>query len=192
MILLENERVLLRELTASDYPHLLPFALTEPDTWQYSLVSAAGAEPMQHYIDTAIAAQTAGNEMPFIVYDKQAAAYAGCTRLYTINRVHSTVSLGYTWYGAAFRQTGLNRHCKLLLLTYTFETLGFERVEFRADVHNARSIAAMKAIGCVEEGVLRSDRAKDNERCSSIVLSILREEWLHGGKEKLIAKIVYP
>lgn len=50
--------------------------------------------------------------------------------------------------------TGLNKNCKYLLLQYAFEELGMERVEFRADNNNSRSVAAMKSIGCTVEGVL--------------------------------------
>jgi RimJ/RimL family protein N-acetyltransferase len=42
------------------------------------------------------------------------------------------------------------------LLQFVFEALGMERVEFRADNKNVRSIAAMKSIGCKEEGILRN------------------------------------
>jgi len=60
------------------------------------------------------------------------------------------------------------------------------RVEFRADATNARSIAAMKSIGCVEEGILRQHLPKpDGTRRDSIVLSILQQEWKRGVKERL-------
>ena len=57
-----------------------------------------------------------------------------------MNLEFKTLQLGYTWYGSAFRGTGLNKHCKFLLLQFAFETLGMERVEFRADNSNERSI----------------------------------------------------
>ena len=65
-----------------------------------------------------------------------------------------------------------------------------ERVEFRADNRNKKSIAAMKSIGCVEEGILRSHAVTSSgERRDSIVLSILKKEWESGIKDKLIEKI---
>jgi RimJ/RimL family protein N-acetyltransferase len=98
--------------------------------------------------------------------------------------------LGYTWYGKQFQRTGLNRHCKLLMLGFAFETWGMERVEFRADAKNERSVRAMKEIGCIEEGVLRSSSpSAAGGRRDAIVLSILKPEWINGGKEKLLAKI---
>ncbi len=189
-IVLENERVLLRCLQHTDMKYLLPFALQEPDTWIYSHISPAGEEGMNNYIQAAISAQIAEREYPFIVFDKDRNHYAGSTRFYDIQLENLTTQLGYTWYGEQFRRTGLNRHCKLLLLTYAFETWGMERVEFRADVRNERSIHAMKAIGCTVEGILRSNCiSAQGGRRSSIVLSILKEEWLNKVKENLIKKI---
>ena len=55
-------------------------------------------------------------EYPFIVFDKKAGKYAGSTRFYDIQQGYSTTQLGFTWYGSAYQGTGLNRHCKWLLL----------------------------------------------------------------------------
>jgi RimJ/RimL family protein N-acetyltransferase len=186
---LENERVLLRPLEERDFDHLLPFSLQEPEIWNYGLVSAAGEENLRRYIATALENRAAGKEYPFIVYDKQAGAWAGSTRFYDIQPGWLTTQLGYTWYGKAYQRTGLNRHCKLLLLAFAFETWGLERVEFRADAKNEVSIAAMRAIGCVEEGILRNHMpTATGGRRDSIILSILRTEWFRTVKAALLAK----
>ncbi|MFN8289076.1 MAG: GNAT family protein [Chitinophagaceae bacterium] len=183
---LENERVLLRRLREDDFGHLLPFSLQEPDIWFYGLVTAAGEDNLRQYIGTAVKNFSEKKEYPFIVFDKKANRYAGSTRFYDIQQPYLTTQLGYTWYGKEFQRSGLNRHCKLLLLTYVFEEWGLERCEFRADANNARSIAAMKAIGCVEEGILRNHMPLANGgRRNSIVLSILKEEWFGGVKATL-------
>ena len=52
-----------------------------------------------------------------------------------------------------------------------------ERVEFRADAKNAKSIAAMKGIGCTLEGTLRNNCSAESGRRDSVVLSIIRSEW---------------
>ena len=187
---LEDEFVLLRPLRESDYENLLPFAMNEPDLWKFSLLQAGGTSLLRNYIQIALTARESGNEYPFIVFDKRKNAYAGSTRFYDIQLLHKTLQLGYTWYGAAFQGTGLNKHCKFLLLEFAFEELGMERVEFRADNNNQRSIAAMKSIGCIEEGVLRSNNLKhDGSRRDSIVLSILKQEWEDSVREKLKAKL---
>jgi RimJ/RimL family protein N-acetyltransferase len=190
-IFLEDEAVLLRPLLESDFENLLEISINEPETWEYSLVGADGKENLINYIQIALKAKEIRAEFSFIVFDKKSGKYAGCTRFYDINLGFKSLQLGYTWYGKNFRGTGLNKRCKFLLLQFAFETLGMERVEFRADNNNQRSIAAMKSIGCTVEGVLRSHMpTRDNElRRDSIVLSILRNEWFDNVKNNLSSKI---
>lgn len=190
-IILENKRVKLRRLRSDDYQHLERFVLSEPETWQYSLISLSDTVELIKYIERAIKLNNDGVEYPFIVFDKLTQQYAGSTRFYDIQPLNKTLQLGYTWYGKAFQGTGLNQNCKFLLLQFAFEKLQMERVEFRADNRNAKSIAAMKSIGCVEEGILRSHAVTPSgERRDSIVLSILKSEWQDGLKEKLFRKTI--
>ncbi len=187
---LEDGCVLLRPLTIGDCKNLLVFSLHEPELWKYSLTTACGEENLERYIQIALDAKKGLKEYPFIVFDKRTNRYAGCTRFYDIQLVQKTLQLGYTWYGKDFWGTGLNKRCKYLLLQFAFENIGMERVEFRADINNARSIAAMKSIGCIAEGVLRANTIKrDGNRRDSIVLSILKDEWERTVKENLKKKL---
>ncbi|MDF1696455.1 MAG: GNAT family protein [Saprospiraceae bacterium] len=189
-ITLENDYVCMRALEAADLEHFIPFAIHEPELWKYSLVQASGKENMQRYVDFAISKRQEKDSYPFIVFDKKKNRYAGSTRFYDYQEKHNTVQLGYTWYGADFQGTHVNRNCKYLLLEFAFEHLKVERVEFRADYTNKKSIQAMKSIGCVEEGVLRSNcAAHKNGRRDSIILSILKDEWFSTVKSNLIANL---
>lgn len=190
-VVLEDEAVLLRSLQATDVNNLLDISLNEPETWEYSLVRANGKENLENYIQIALRAKENKTEFPFVVFDKKTGKYAGSTRFYDINVAFKTLQLGYTWYGKEFRGTGLNKHCKYLLLQYAFETIGMERVEFRADNNNLRSIVAMKSIGCKVEGVLRSHMPTlgSDIRRDSIILSILRDEWFDEVKTNLKSKL---
>ena len=188
-LVLENDRVLLRLLEPKDSEHLMPFAMNESTLWAYSLLPADGVNNMTKYLDFAFEKKESGHSFPFIVFDKASGYFAGSTRFYDIQPQHNTVQLGYTWYGSHFQGTGLNKNCKLLMLTFAFEILGVERVEFRADAANQKSIAAMKSIGCIKEGILRSNCAAPEGRRDSIVLSILKEEWFGGIKKTLEEKV---
>jgi RimJ/RimL family protein N-acetyltransferase len=189
--ILEDESVLLRPLQETDVENLMEISLNEPETWKYSLVRANGKVNLEKYIQMALKARENKTEFPFIVFDKKSGKYAGSTRFYDINLDFKTLQLGYTWYGKDFQGTGLNKHCKFLLLQFAFETLGMERVEFRADNNNNRSIAAMKSIGCTVEGVLRNHMPTfgSDLRRDSIILSILRNEWYESVKENLKHKL---
>jgi RimJ/RimL family protein N-acetyltransferase len=177
-LILENERVLLRPLLQEDAQYLSPYVKDEPGLWQFALTPITTEQEFNQYLITAIEARGLKTAYPFIVFDKLQNKYVGSTRFYDIQLNNCTTQLGYTWYSESTWGTGLNEHCKLLLLTFAFETIGFERVEFRADIRNKRSIAAMQKIGCTVEGILRNHLpTSDGTRRDSIVLSMLKEEW---------------
>ncbi|MDQ3142754.1 MAG: GNAT family N-acetyltransferase [Bacteroidota bacterium] len=176
--ILENDIVFLRPLTKDDFNNLLDFSINEPEIWKYSLVQAGSPENLRNYIGLAMEGRSQEKEYPFIVYDKRKNKFAGSTRFYDIQLLSKTLQLGYTWYGKEFQGTEVNKNCKYLLLQFAFEKMKIERVEFRADNKNEQSIRAMKSIGCIEEGVLRSNvMYPDGKRRNSIVLSILHDEW---------------
>lgn len=189
-ITLENDFVKLRPLQLEGFSLLEHFAVQEPDLWKYSLVQVTTSADLKNYISQAVENRQQEKEYPFIVFDKVKQEYAGSTRFYDIQLPFKTLQLGYTWYGKAFHGTALNKNCKLLLLECAFEKLGIDRVEFRADNRNERSKAAMQSIGCVVEGVLRNHLPTiDGGRRDSVILSILKDEWLDGVKVRLKQKL---
>jgi RimJ/RimL family protein N-acetyltransferase len=176
--ILEDERVLLRPLVQEDAESLVQYVQNEPSLWKFALTPITNKAELTEYVDAAVQVRAAGTAYPFIVFDKIQNKYVGSTRFYDIQVNYKTTQLGYTWYSESVWGTGLNEHCKFLLLKFSFETIGFERVEFRADNRNKRSIAAMQKIGCTVEGILRNHLpTSDGTRRDSIVLSILKEEW---------------
>jgi len=177
-VILEDERLLLRPLVQADVANLASYVKDEPTLWKYALTPITTAQEFEQYMATAVEARQSKSAYPFILFDKLQNKYVGSTRFYDIQLNNSSTQLGYTWYSESTWGTGLNEHCKLLLLEFAFETIGFERVEFRADNRNKRSIAAMQKIGCTVEGVLRNHLpTSDGTRRDSIVLSMLKEEW---------------
>ena len=187
---LEDERVILRPITIPDTEQLVQYVTNEPELWQYSLVAIQKPADLNGYIETAIQSRNEKNAYPFIVFDKITNTYVGSTRFYDIQLGFETTQLGYTWYSKKVWSTGLNQHCKFLLLQFAFEKMNFKRVEFRADNNNKRSIAAMQKMGCTVEGVLRSHLPKpDGSRRDSIILSITKEEWDSSVKKILQAQL---
>jgi RimJ/RimL family protein N-acetyltransferase len=171
----------------SDAKYLQVFSENEPELWQYSLQTAAGSDNLTQYLASAVKGRESGQAYPFIIYDKQRAAYAGTTRFYEIDLPNQSLLLGYTWLGRDFQRTGINRHCKYLLLQFAFEQAGFYRVAFRADINNEKSIRAMESIGCKHEGILREHMLLSNGmRRTSVLLSILANEWQESVKKQLI------
>ena len=88
--------------------------------------------------------------------------------------------IGWTWIGKQFQGTGLNKHMKFLMLQYAFETLKFDKVEFRVDERNIASCKTVEKIGTILEGLLRKDTLMlDGFKRSTRCYGILKEEWPH-------------
>lgn len=175
--ILENQRVKLSPLTSENCGYLLPVA-SEPGLVKYSPSFIETPEALRSYVDAAIRDRENKSGLPFIIYDKKAAAYAGCTRFMNIDWPNKVLHIGATWIGRAFHGTGLNTHMKYLMLGYAFEDMGFEKVEFRIDERNIRSRKAVEKIGATLEGVLRKNvYLTDGYKRNTCCYGILAEEW---------------
>lgn len=83
-----------------------------------------------------------------------------------------------TMLTAPFRGTTVNPEAKLLLLERAFEVLGANRVHFKVDSRNERSLRAMAKLGAVREGTLRRYQVRpDGFARDSVMFSILADEW---------------
>lgn len=191
--ILENEYARLTPLKESDFEHLLEFSINEPEIWEYSMVKADNAENLKEYIALALDEKYKLSEYPFIIFDKKHQKYVGTTRFCDIHVNTNRLQMGYTWYGKNYQGSGINKHCKFLLLEFAFEKMNMERVEFRAYTENVRSINALKSIGCTIEGVIRSNAiCPTGKRRDTMVLSILKDEWTKDVKEILKGKLKNP
>ncbi|WP_162427102.1 GNAT family N-acetyltransferase [Pontibacter pudoricolor] len=174
---LESDRALLRPLQAHDLEQLQTIAL-DADTWRWNVTKITNTQDLQDWAQTAFTDRQLKRRYSFVILDKTTGRLAGSTSYGNISEADKRLEIGWTWIGKDFRGTGLNRHCKFLLLSYAFEVLQFERVELKTDVLNARSRQAMRKIGATEEGVLRSHTLMhDGRRRDTIYYSILKSEW---------------
>ncbi len=88
-----------------------------------------------------------------------------------------TVEIGTTYIVPRVRGTDLNRRTKALLLDRAFAE-GIRRVEFRVDVRNARSQAAVRKLGANLDGIIRAERITWTGHVRDTALfSILATEW---------------
>lgn len=102
---------------------------------------------------------------------------AGMSCFINPDQERGVVEIGNTFYRPKFRGTGFNRRVKAIMLERAFDC-GIRRVELRVDRRNARSQAACRKLGAVQEGVLRADRITWTGHVRDTVLfSILRDEW---------------
>jgi RimJ/RimL family protein N-acetyltransferase len=115
------------------------------------------------------------NNKTFVLFDGD--ELAGMSSFLGIDANRQVLEIGGTYYRPKLRGTGFNCRVKAMMLRRAFDC-GIRRVEFRVDMRNKRSQAAMKKLGAVREGVLRADRITWTGHVRDTVLfAILRDEW---------------
>ena len=185
---LENNSVKLSPLDWKHFDSLFSVMTDYPDLLKYSPQKFGTKELLKKYMHNALSQKESGLRYPFVIFDKLRNSYAGSTSYGNISNTDLRLEIGWTWIGRDFQRTGLNRHCKFLLLKYAFEDLQFERVEFKTDSRNLQSRKAIEAIGATYEGALRSHMLMpDGYRRTTVYYSILRNEWKQL-KETIFAK----
>ena len=111
----------------------------------------------------------------FVLYDGD--DLAGMSSYLGIDEGRQVLEIGGTYYRPPLRGTGFNRRVKDMMLKRAFDC-GIRRVEFRVDIRNQRSQAAMKKLGAVREGVMRADRITWTGHVRDTVLfAILKDEY---------------
>ena len=112
----------------------------------------------------------------------------GTTSYLDVVPADERLEIGFTAYRPDVWATGVNPACKLLLMQWAF-THGFGRVQFKTDIRNERSQAAIARLGATREGVLRRyQRRQDASMRDSVMYSVLRDEW-PAVEEQLLARL---
>lgn len=188
--ILTNEIAELRPLEKS-HKDALYAASNDQDIWTYFTEAGYGQENFEKYVDRALWMKVEGREYPFVIKDVRTNEIAGMTRIYEYSSLFGNIKVGHTWIGKKFQGTGLNKANKYLLFEFLFDQMHIKRIGFGANANNATSIAAMKSVGCKEEGFLRSFLiSKDGKRREDVILlSILYEDWDGGVREELRGKV---
>jgi N-acetyltransferase len=141
------------------------------------------------YFEEAIRLPELGGQA-LVIHSVADDAILGMTRLFHVELKDKRLEIGHTWYIPSVWGRVHNRECKLLLLQYIFETLKFNRVEFRVAHQNIRSQLAVEKIGGFKEGVLRKFTYRnDGSIRHTVVFSIIDDEWPQkkGKLQELIA-----
>lgn len=176
-VTLEGHGVRLEPLSV-DHHDSLTAAAADGRLWELWFTSVPRPEQTQAYIQTALAGQTAGHMLPWVVRELAEGTIIGSTRYHDIVAAIDRVEIGYTWYSARWQRTYVNTTCKLLLLGHAFDALGCQVVGLRTDNFNFASQRAIAALGAKKDGVIRHNSARtDGTVRDTVIYSILAQEW---------------
>ena len=146
---------------------------------------------MRSFVESAISAQLRRVALPFATIDLLSGKAVGSTRYHHIASEHRRLEIGVTWVGTVSQRSYVNTEAKLLQLWYAIEVLKCRRVEFKADVENARSRAAILRLGATEEGFFRKHMIyADGRNRDNVYFSIIDDDW-PAVRRNLEAKLGY-
>ena len=157
-------------------PHraaLRALAIDAPETfrWMYT--------PIGEWFDDWYAQATATpGTGAYATIDAGTGEPVGSTSFLAYRPADRGVEIGATWLHPRAQRTGINVEAKLLMLTHAFDALGCIRVELKTHASNARSRAAIEALGAQFEGVHRKHMIRPGVGVRDTAwYSIVDDEW---------------
>ena len=175
--ILQTDEVLLRPLLMEDFEQLADLT-NDQSMWTYFTSDLSDKAVLRDWIADAILQKENKTRLPFAVIDKASRKIVGSTSFGNISYRDKRIEIGWTWLGKEYQGKGINNQVKYLMISYCFEILDFERVEFKTDVLNKPARKALSRIGMTEEGVLRSHTLMTHDRRrDTIFYSVLKSEW---------------
>ena len=134
-------------------------------------------EAVEQWVDMRLASQKPDKGLTFVVR-RLDGTLVGSSSYLNVDAANRRLEIGYTWYVASARRSGVNSETKLLMLGHAFDELDCVAVEFRTHFFNSTSRAAIERLGAKLDGVLRSHKVlPDGSRRDTVVYSILDIEW---------------
>ncbi|WP_025897546.1 GNAT family N-acetyltransferase [Sneathiella glossodoripedis] len=153
-------------------------AVADGELWNLWYTFIPRPNDMALEIDRRLSLQAAGTMLPYTAVDTGQGRVVGMTTFMNADAQNRRVEIGSTWFRKSSQRTGINRKCKLLMLTHAFEKLGCNAVEFRTHFFNSQSRAAIEGLGAKLDGILRNHMVMpDGSLRDTCVYSILNTEW---------------
>jgi len=138
--ILENGRVKLVPLTASDFDELYHVA-SDSEIWvQHPNKDRWRKEIFQQFFEGAVKSKGA-----FRIMDKTNGETIGSTRFYDYNESDNSIMIGYTFYAVRYWGTGINPEVKKMMMDYAFRYVN--KILFHVGAVNLRSQIAMTRLG---------------------------------------------
>jgi RimJ/RimL family protein N-acetyltransferase len=147
----------------------------DPASWSIMLVNPVGAGFEEYWSASCGASPT--ERLPYAIRRLSDGRVVGTSTYFTASAKHGGVEIGATFLRPDVRASPVNPEAKILMLGHAFDC-GAVRVQFKVDIRNERSQAAVAKLGAVKEGVLRRDmRTWTGHIRDTVVFSILDSEW---------------
>jgi RimJ/RimL family protein N-acetyltransferase len=177
--MITGERIRLRAIERTDLPLFVdwlndpeviagldiyrPFSSADEDVWYEAML------------------KTHPDEHPFVIEahgEEGEWVSIGNIGLHSIEWRVRSAELGIIIGIKSYWNKGYGSEAVRLMLCYAFDTLNLNRIFLRVFAHNLRAIRSYEKVGFVQEGRLRQSHFYTGKAVDTLVMSVLREEYL--------------
>ena len=185
---LDGKHIRLEPLSIEHKDGLIQVIL-DGELWKLFVTIVPHVDKIDEFLQNAQNEYKSGFGIAYAIIDKKSGKVVGSTRFRSTDFGHKKSEIGFTFLAKSWQKSYVNTEAKLLLLTFAFEEIKFNRVELITDFLNHSSRNAILRLGAKEEGVLRNHVVMPSGRVrDSAIFSIITNEWI-GVKEHLMFKL---
>jgi ribosomal-protein-serine acetyltransferase len=116
----------------------------------------ASVEKMEEHCRSSLSQFLARSNFTLSIYDREGSTFIGSTGFHNPNWDVPSFHIGY-WIHKNFAGRGFIAESTNALTRYAFEVLKARRLEIRCDGRNLGSLAVMKKLGFLQEGIFRNE-----------------------------------
>lgn len=172
---LTGSLVTLRELRASDAVPLF-MLLTAEEVARFISPPPTSIEGFERFIAWSLQQRAAGAFACFAIVPRGGDTAIGLFQVRSLATGFANAEWGFAmasrYWGTGFFVEGAR-----LVVDFTFDVIGAERLEARAALMNGRGNAALAKIGAVLECVLRRSFFRNGQHHDQALWTILRDDW---------------
>lgn len=171
---LETSRLVLRPLREGDEVPLADL-LQDPEIhrWTASIPFPYSVEDGREYIALRAKLDPCGESFVWAITDRITDQLMGTIGLHDVVPDRGRAELGY-WIGERFQGHGYTTEAARRVVSWSFETAGFERIQATYLPGNSASAAIMQKIGMQPEGLLRGYGFKNDEHHDLYLRAVLK------------------
>jgi RimJ/RimL family protein N-acetyltransferase len=172
---LAGRTVLLREPTVHDLGALVDL-LSLSDASRFGVEEAPTELTVQQLIDRSIRDRTNGLGFTYVITLASARTIVGLAQVRQLDPTFEAAEWECTIVPSV-RGTGVFLDAARLVGSFAFGSIGVHRLEARVLLQNGRANGALRKLGAVQEGILRSSVRRGTDYLDQVLWSMLKEDW---------------
>ncbi len=147
----------------------------DPDIWTYMPYGPFDTEgEMRGWLEACAASP---DPLFFAIVDADSGRAVGMLSYLRITPEHGVIEIGHIWFSSRLRRTPAATEAIFLVQRFSFDDLGYRRLEWKCNAQNAASRRAAERFGFAYEGTFLQHMIIKGRNRDSAWFSILDHEW---------------